>query len=37
MLEKLKRVLPPEIGYERDIAHFSGSVLLPLLRNGRVR
>jgi transcriptional regulator with XRE-family HTH domain len=37
MLEKLKKVLPSGIGYEMEIAQFSGNVLLPLLRNGRAR
>lgn len=37
MLEKLKNVLPREIGYDREIAQFSGNVLLPLIRSGRPR
>ena len=37
MLEKLRKVLPKGIGYEDEIAHFSGNVLLPLIRNGRPR
>ena len=37
MLEKLRKVLPKGIGYEDAIAHFSGNVLLPLIRNGRPR
>ena len=37
MLEKLRKVLPKGIGYEDEIAHFSGNVLLPLIRSGRQR
>lgn len=37
MLGKLRKVLPKDVGYDDEIAHFSGNVLLPLIRNGRLR